>query len=99
MGQEPIEYEFSCTEADYPRFKAQFPDEWPQTEHREFLAAVESRIAAAREWVTRVATIVGYEEFQRFCAERQEQPSIELLWRCAWHVWARNLRADAGSAS
>ena len=86
---EPIPWVFFCSETDYPKFLALLKGKLPPT-YREFVAAVDQRIADVMEQRTIVKTNVGFEEFLAFCAKERKPPDYNALLSCTFVAWGRN---------
>jgi hypothetical protein len=85
---EPVRFEFSCTEGDYPQFQSILPGAFPPT-YAEFAALVDERIRKKLEQVTVTKVNVRPEEFLAYCQQRREAPSLQALDRCAFLAWGK----------
>jgi hypothetical protein len=85
---EPVRFIFFCSEADYPKFLAILPGNFPPT-YREFVANVNQRIKDRKEQITLEKTNVSFDEFIAFCRERGKEPDYDLLVACTFHAWGR----------
>jgi len=79
---------FCCSEADYPKFLALFPENFPPS-YREFVALVDQRIKNREEQLTILKAYVGFDEFLAFCASEGHKPNYEALDVCSFRAWGK----------
>lgn len=85
---DPRQFIFFCGEADYPKFRALFPDKLPPT-YREFVSSMDKSIKDRMEHVTVNQSNVGFNEFLSFCNLRGGTPNYNDLVECALQIWGR----------
>lgn len=83
---DPVKFIFFCSEADYPKFLAIVPNDFPPT-YQQFVARVDQSIKNRMEQVTVVKTNVGFDEFMAFCAKSGKEPNYDTFVAYTFQVW------------